>query len=167
MVLMKLFRLQSDSNDFSLFYQLQMVVFLPLLILTAKKVIPSLKVIKFLHSKINSNFYPVNNLFSHLRQATRPSMLMFPSCKRWENHNDPTWGSPKSTFQAGGVMYREEWHYLCLLAKKTEIWNSLPNDSGKWYMVCPSVPNFNSDSPAKTTVFISYYSEICFSPSES
>ena len=52
--------------------------FLPLLTLIPKKVILSLKVIKLLHSKISSNFYPVNNLFNHLRQVTKPAMLTFP-----------------------------------------------------------------------------------------
>lgn len=108
MVLMKLFRLQSDSNDFSIFYQLQLVVFLPLLTLIPKKVILSLKVIKLLHSKISSNFYPVNNLFSPLDKSLNLLCLCFLSCKSWENHNDPTWGSPKSTLQAVGVMYRKE-----------------------------------------------------------
>lgn len=116
-----------------------MVVFLPLLTLIAKKVIPSSKVNKFLHSKILISTLSIT-CSATLDKSLDLLCLCFLSCKSWENHNDPTWGSSKSTFQAGGVMYRKEWQYLCLLAKKTEIWNSLPSDFGKWYMVCPSVP---------------------------
>lgn len=73
-----------EDNAVAFSYYLQLAAFLPFPNSTAN----SLNQYKVTLFWVNSNFSPVNNLFSHLRQVTELFLLMFPQLEIWQNHID-------------------------------------------------------------------------------
>lgn len=162
---MKHFRLQPGISIFYFYIPLTSITSYFLLLSTLKsKFIKSGKMWNllwnWLHSEVNSNFSPVNNLFSHLRQVTE-LCLCFLYCKAEKITKTCLAASMKrvpDAFQAAGKMYKmngsifPSWQ-MGLRGKMKHPSNAF----GKWHMLCPYVPNSNSGSPpAKTIAFISY-----------